>query len=70
VVVAQTFLSVLEIGMKRLFAPLLLLFIISLTTPAQAQPDRTEALAKAKMKFEQDISKAEDALIAGIDKAL
>lgn len=56
--------------MKRLFPLALLLFIISLTTPARAQPDRTEALAKAKTKFEQDISKAEDALIANIDKAL
>jgi hypothetical protein len=37
---------------------------------AAAQPDRTAALAKAKAKFEADISKAEDALIASLDKAL
>jgi hypothetical protein len=56
--------------MKRLVALSLLLFVITLTAPARAQPDRTEALAKAKTKFEQDVSKAEDALIASIDKGL
>ena len=43
--------------------------LLGLTTSAAAQPNRTAALAKAKTKFEQDISKAEDTLIASLDKA-
>jgi hypothetical protein len=56
--------------MNRLPALSLLLAMAWLAAPAAAQPDRAEALAKAKAKFEQDVSKAEDALIAGMDKAL
>jgi hypothetical protein len=56
--------------MCRSFAVLLLLCAACLGRPAGAQPDRTEALAKAKAKFEADVSKAEDALLANIDKAL
>ena len=41
-----------------------------LTAPAAAQPDRTAALERAKAKFEADVSKAEEALVASIDKAL
>jgi hypothetical protein len=54
--------------------PLLSLFVLLgaawLAAPAGAQPDRAEALAKAKARFEADIPKAEDALVASMDKAL
>jgi hypothetical protein len=56
--------------MNRLFASLLFLLTVGFAAPAGAQPDRTEALAKAKTKFEADISKAEDALIATLDKGI
>jgi len=56
--------------MKRI-AALLLLAACWLVTPAGAQPDRQmAALAKAKEKFETEISKADDALIGSLDKAL
>src|SRR5262245_20472447 len=55
--------------MKRI-AALLLLTACWLVTPAGAQPDRMAALAKAKEKFETEISKADDALIGSLDKAL
>jgi len=50
-----------------------LLFLSSATLlcgSVAAQPDKTAALEKAKGKFEMDISKAEEALIASMDKAL
>jgi hypothetical protein len=51
--------------------PLTLALLFSVTCSlAAAQPDRSAALAKAKAKFEADISKAEDSLIANMDKAL
>jgi hypothetical protein len=56
--------------MCRYPAVLLLLGAAWLAAPAGAQPDRSAALAKAKAKFEADVSKAEDALIANIDRAL
>lgn len=51
--------------MTRAFA--LLLFVG--TAAFAAQPDKTELLAKAKAKFEQEVGKAEVALLASIDKA-
>jgi hypothetical protein len=56
--------------MKRLPALPLLLTMVWLAAPAAAQPNRAEALAKAKAKFEMEVSKAEDSLIASMDKAL
>ena len=43
---------------------------IWLAVPASAQPDRTAALEKAKTKFEAEVAKSEEALLASIDKAL
>jgi hypothetical protein len=56
--------------MRRALAASVFLVTVWLTGSAEAEPDRTEALAKAKEKFEADISKGEDALVASIDKAL
>jgi hypothetical protein len=56
--------------MRRALAGSVFLVTVWLTGSVGAEPDRTEALAKAKEKFEADISKAEDALVASIDKAL
>jgi hypothetical protein len=53
--------------MRCLLAPLIVLAVAAAGS-ISAQP-KAEALAKAKTKFEQDISKAEDAFIAAIDKA-
>ena len=54
--------------MHRALAPLFLL-VACFAGAVGAEPDRTEALAKAKTKFEQDVSKAEDVLIASMEKA-
>jgi hypothetical protein len=56
--------------MRRSLAGSVFLVAVWLAGSSGAEPDRTEALAKAKAKFEADISKAEDALLASIDKAL
>jgi hypothetical protein len=56
--------------MSRARALLFLLPAVWLAAPAAAQPDRTAALEKARTKFEADISKSEEALVASIDKAL
>jgi hypothetical protein len=48
----------------------LLLPFIFLTEAGALQPDQTAALEKAKAKFEKDIAKAEETLLAGIDKAI
>jgi hypothetical protein len=56
--------------MRRSLVASVLLVAVCLAGSSGAEPNRTEALAKAKAKFEADISKAEDALLASIDKAL
>jgi hypothetical protein len=56
--------------MRRPIASVLFLFGISTVGLAGAQPGRTAALEKARTKFEADITKAEEALLASMDKAL
>jgi hypothetical protein len=57
--------------MRRcLFATLPLLFAATLGSSTAAQPDKSLALTQAKTKFEGDIAKAEEALLAGMEKAL
>src|SRR5262245_43350793 len=56
--------------MRWVIAALFLLGAVWLSAPAEAQPGRTGGLATGKSKFETDISKAEEALIASIDKAI
>ena len=49
---------------------ILLLMAIGLSGAIAGQPDRTEALEKAKNKFDKDVGKSEETLLAGIDKTL
>ena len=56
--------------MHRPLALVVFLFSASAFSLVGAQPDRTAALEKARTKFEADITKAEEALLASIDKAL
>ncbi|QJW94500.1 RICIN domain-containing protein [Frigoriglobus tundricola] len=55
--------------MRQVFALVFLLAAVFLARPAGAEPDRTEALARAKAKFELDIEKAEKALAESLDRA-
>ncbi|HEV3437735.1 MAG TPA: hypothetical protein VG122_10275 [Gemmata sp.] len=49
---------------------LLLPFAICLTGTVVAQPDKTAVLEKAKTKFEKDMAKSDEILLAGIDKTI
>jgi hypothetical protein len=49
---------------------LVLFSAICISASVNAQSDRSEALEKAKAKFEKDIAKLEDTLITGLDKAI
>jgi hypothetical protein len=52
------------------FLVLLLLVSVSLSGVVVAQPDRTAAMEKAKAKFEKDMAKYDEALLAGMDKSI
>ena len=56
--------------MRRPLALVVFLFSASAIGWAGAQPDRTAALEKARTRFEADITKAEEALVTSIDRAL
>jgi hypothetical protein len=49
---------------------LLLLLSFLLAGTVAAQPDRSAALEKAKAKFEKDMTKYDETLLAGIDKSI
>ncbi len=55
--------------MRRVLALPFLLAAVFLGQSVGADPDRTEALARAKTKFEHDIEKAENALVESMDRA-
>ena len=56
--------------MYRPIALVLVLSCVSAVGLSGAQPNKTAALEKARTKFEADITKAEEALLASMDKAL
>jgi hypothetical protein len=49
---------------------LLLLIAVAMTRIASAQPDRSVALEKAKAKFEKEMAKADEVMLANIDKTI
>jgi Ricin-type beta-trefoil lectin domain-like len=49
---------------------LVLFSAVCISASVAGQPDRAEVLEKAKAKFEKDVAKLEDTLIAGIDKSI
>lgn len=55
--------------MNRSFFLFLLLAVL-MSGAVSAQPDRSAALDKAKAKFEKDVTKADEGMIAAIDKAI